>query len=96
MPDGFKKIESEKLSGLVIEVRSDSKRYLATSDSAGKFVFYGLKAGKWKYRVLDTSIPTGYQIDQPAGMLEIEPDGENYLGLKVSQQIREIEMVDAE
>lgn len=96
MPSGFRKITGETLSGVAIQILTDKKQYQAISDSAGRFVFYGLTAGQWEYRILRSSIPKGYQIDRLNGMIEVTPAAENQLIFNISPIIRTIEMVETD
>lgn len=94
MPSGFRKIEGETLAGMVITILTDEKQYQATSDSSGRFVFYGLTPGQWEYRILKSSIPKGYQIDRLNGVIEVTTATENHLKFNISPIIRTIEMVE--
>lgn len=96
MPAGFRKIEAQRLAGVILEIRSDKRRYTAVSDSEGKFKFYGLPSGSWKYRVYETTIPKGYRISPKKGVVNTTPEEEARLTFKVSPIIRKIEMVEAE
>ncbi|MGM0598838.1 MAG: SpaA isopeptide-forming pilin-related protein [Candidatus Rifleibacteriota bacterium] len=96
MPAGFRKIEAQKLAGVILEVRSNKRRYTAVSDSEGKFKFYGLPAGSWKYRVYENTIPKGYRISPEKGFINVKPEAENKLTFNVSPIIRKVEMVEAE
>lgn len=94
MPSGFRKIQGETLAGMIIKILTDDKHYQATSDSSGRFIFYGLTPGKWSYRVLKSSIPKGYKIDRLNGDIEVTPGTVNSLIFNISPIIRKIEMVE--
>jgi hypothetical protein len=96
LPTGARKIVGERLAGVIIDIRKDDKFHTCMTDSMGRFVFPGVESGVWNYKVIQSSIPEGYQIDRTEGIVNLSPESEQKIGFTVSEVERVIEMVGSD
>ena len=71
---------------VVIEISSGSIRYRRASNAGGSFSFSDLPPGMWSVRVLDQSIPSGFDSEQRTYIVELpSPDPVSVRLLSVSR-----------
>lgn len=89
---GFRKIAGG-LQGVMLEVRKEGKVRQVTTNSSGGFIFYGLEAGEWKFRVNRNTLPIGYALDETEKTIRIGEGLDSKLKLTARKVVRQIEMV---
>ena len=89
--NSFNQDNSEnQLSNIIIELKSDFKNYLITSNKDGGFSFPIVLPGQWVFKIYDNSLPSGFEIEKKLYNLILSPSEKVDLQIEVKRKKRNI------
>jgi hypothetical protein len=95
---GSESAELSNLGGLgnvVLELRNGSDPIRRLSNPSGRFEFAEVRPGHYTLAVIGGLIPTYHHVEQNTYTVELEPGQEGLIEIRVVQERRRIQMVDA-
>lgn len=89
-----KMVESAVLVATAIElVSADEEVYHALSDADGRFVFDGLRPGKYTLTVFDNALPELHAFEKDTFAFELKPGSQEKVEIRVFPIIRPIQII---
>ena len=75
---------------IIIELKSSFKSYRIIPDKYGKFSFPVLLPGEWTFRIIKSSVPTGFTVKKAVYNLNLKPGGQQELNIEINPKIKHI------
>ena len=75
---------------IIVELKNSFKAYRIIPDKYGNFSFPVLLPGEWTFRIIKSSIPTGFTIKKTVYNLNLEPGRQQELNIEISPKIKHI------
>jgi hypothetical protein len=89
-----KMIESAALIATALELTGpDEEVFHALTDEEGRFVFDGLRPGKYKLKVYDNNLPELHAFEKDTFEFELKPGSQEKVEIKVFPIIRAIQII---
>lgn len=79
-----------KLQNIIIELKSDQEQYRITTRENGNFSFPLVRPGEWSFRVYTTSLPEGYEVEEPVTRIQLQPGETKNLSVLLKRKKRNI------
>jgi hypothetical protein len=80
--------ESSPLSDYTLKISDGKQIFYAVSDKSGKFVFEGIREGKWVLGLYKGAIPKGYRLEQMFYNIEIKKGEKKDVIYKILPAVR--------
>ncbi|MEA4878433.1 MAG: hypothetical protein VB083_11030 [Aminobacterium sp.] len=90
--DGF--LEPGGLQSVLVELKNEDEVHRRITDSWGRFLFEGLRPGKWVLKVYDINIPSSYRIEFPEQSIDLGPGDAKVVEAKVLPRKRTIKFLE--
>ena len=87
-------LEAGGLQSVLVEMANGDEVHRRLTDSWGRFLFEGLRPGKWVLKIYDINIPSSYRLEKPEQTLEIAPGDNLILEAKVLPRKRTIRFIE--
>jgi hypothetical protein len=75
---------------IIIELKSSFKSYRIIPDKYGNFSFPVLQPGEWIFRIIKSSVPTGFTIKKTVYNLNLKSGEEFFLNIEINPKIKHI------
>ncbi|MBU1985042.1 carboxypeptidase-like regulatory domain-containing protein, partial [bacterium] len=82
------------LSGIEVELRSESETRHAATDCNGRFRFDELRPGRWTLAIASADLPPFHDLESETYVVEIEPASQNDFAVRVVPRRRSVIIVD--
>lgn len=79
-----------KLENIIIELKNDQEQYRITTSDNGNFSFPLVRPGEWSFRIYTTSLPEGYEVEEPVTRIQLQPGDNKNLAVLLKQKKRNI------
>lgn len=79
-----------KLQNIIIELKSEQEQYRITTGEGGNFSFPLVRPGEWTFRIYTTSLPEGYDLEEPVTRIQLQPGENKNLSVLLKQKKRNI------
>ncbi len=93
-PGGLRLTEPTAWPNVLLEMSQDDEVVRRVTDAKGKFVFDGLRPGRWHLRVYDHNLPASYQLPIPEQELELAAGQRLDLSILATPRERPIQWID--
>jgi hypothetical protein len=87
-------VERTPLAGTAVELRGEGDVFEQVTDGQGRFLFEGLRPGRYVLRVYDDNLPEFHAFEQDTFELDLEPAGKEEITIRVVPVSRAIQIID--
>ena len=82
------------LANLLVELTQEGEVLRRVTDQSGRFLFDGLRPGRWRLVIYDYNLPAMHYIENSARELELIPGEQKELSFQVRPRLRRIKMME--
>jgi hypothetical protein len=87
-------VERAPLCGTAVELRAGDEICRQVTDEKGRFLFDGLRPGKYTLKVFDDNLPEFHVFEQDTFEVDLKPGAKEEVTIKVVSVIRPIQIID--
>jgi hypothetical protein len=87
-------VERAPLCGTVVELRAGEEIHQQVTDEKGRFLFEGLRPGKYTLKVFDDNLPEFHIFEQDAFEFDLKAGAKEEVTVKVVPVMRPIQIID--
>ncbi len=87
-------VERAPLCGTAVELRAGDETYQRVTDEKGRFLFEGLRPGKYTLKVFDDNLPEFHIFEQDTFEFDLQPGAKEDVTVKVVPVLRPIQIID--
>jgi len=87
-------LQAGGLQSVLVEMKNGEEVHRRLTDEWGKFLFEGLRPGKWTLKIYDINIPSSYHLEQTEQVFEFKPGEVGSFEAKVLPRKRTIRFLE--
>jgi hypothetical protein len=87
-------IERAPLAGTAVELRGEGDVFEQVTDGQGRFLFEGLRPGRYVLRVYDDNLPEFHVFEKDTIELDLKPAGKEEITIRIVPVSRPIQVID--
>ncbi len=89
-----KVVEHYGLPDILVEIKEDGKVQRRITDSEGRFVFEGLRSGRWTVKLYKYNLPEHYRFEKDTFEIKLRPGEKKEILVKVVPRKRKIRFLE--
>jgi hypothetical protein len=87
-------VERAPLCGTIVELRAGEECHQQVTDEKGRFLFDGLRPGKYTIKIFDDNLPEFHVFEKDTFEFDLQPGAKEEVTVKVIPVLRPIQIID--